>query len=135
MENSSVDFKLEELVFLFNASEGNPGIYELVWELGHYSLKIEDKYKFAHEILNSLLKNEFIILEKITGLKSQKQNDIVEKEKSEDILNNPSSWYPSNETYSINLTEKGKNYLNDQSRIHQGKLQKRLFNTSQNNSI
>ncbi|MEZ4804386.1 MAG: hypothetical protein R2852_02580 [Bacteroidia bacterium] len=42
-----IDLKIEKLVFLLNAEEGNPGIYELTWELGRFNLTIEDKYKIA----------------------------------------------------------------------------------------
>lgn len=40
-----IDFELEKVVFLYNAEEGNPGIYELTWELGNYDLTIEDNNK------------------------------------------------------------------------------------------
>lgn len=42
-----IDLKIEKLVFLLNADEGNPGIYELTWELGRFDLTIEDRYKFT----------------------------------------------------------------------------------------
>ena len=45
----NIDLELEKVVFLCNAEEGNPGIYEFTWELGCYDLKIEDKYRIALE--------------------------------------------------------------------------------------
>ena len=88
MKNMHVDSKLEELVFLYNAYEGNPGIYELVYELGCYSLKIENQYKLAHEILSSLLKNGLVQLERYTDFKQDKRIEIVPYENLEEVLNN-----------------------------------------------
>lgn len=59
-----IDLKIEKLVFLLNAEEGNPGIYELTYELGYYDLTIEDKYKIARIVLTEILHEELVILEK-----------------------------------------------------------------------
>ena len=59
-----IDLKIEKLVFLLNAEEGNPGIYELTWELGRFDLAIEDKYKIARIVLTEILEQDLVILEK-----------------------------------------------------------------------
>jgi len=122
-----IDLEIEKLVFLENAFEGNPGIYELTWELGHFPLTIEDKYKIAHELLVVLLTDELVILQKFAGLNSSEPIDTVDLKDVEQVLNNPSNWYPCNEVYAIRLTEKGEEYLNKQSRFLQEKLQQRIF--------
>jgi hypothetical protein len=122
-----IDLEIEKLVFLENAFEGNPGIYELTWELGHFALTIEDKYKIAHELLVVLLTDELVTLEKFEDLNSSKSIETVDLKDVEVVLNNPANWYPCNEVYSIRLTEKGEEYLNRQSKLLQQKLQQRIF--------
>jgi hypothetical protein len=106
-----IDLGLERIVFLLNAEEGNPGIYELTWELGHFNLTIEDKYKIARLVLTGLLEDDLVVLEKFKDLTLKDKIETIEKEKIGDILNNPYYWYPCNEILSIDLTEKGKVYL------------------------
>jgi hypothetical protein len=108
-----IDLGLEKLVFLCNAEEGNPGIYELTWELGYYNLTIEDKYKIAHEILASLLADDLITIDKYSDYKLENKIETIPYERAEEILNNPYFWYPCNEIISITLTEKGNKYLDD----------------------
>src|SRR6056300_618633 len=60
----NIDLELEKVVFLCNAEEGNPGIYEFTWELGCYDLKIEDKYRIARTILTEILNEGLVTLEK-----------------------------------------------------------------------
>ena len=124
---NDIDLDIEKLVFLENAYEGNPGIYELTWELGHFELSIEDKYKIAHEVLTSLLTEELVILEKFAQLYSDKPLETVDMKDLQLVLNNPANWYPCNEVYSIKLTDKGEDYLNKQSQKNQDKLQDRIF--------
>ena len=121
------DIEIEKLVFLENAFEGNPGIYDLTWELGHFPLTIEDKYRIAHELLVVLLTDELLILEKFADLNSSEPIETVDLKNVEQVLNNPANWYPCNEIYSIRLTEKGKEYLNKQSVLLKEKLQQRIF--------
>lgn len=122
-----IDLEIEKLVFLENAFEGNAGIYELTWELGHFPLTIEDKYRIAHELLVFLLTDELIVLEKFTNLNSSEPIETVDLKDVEHVLNNPANWYPCNEVYSIRLTEKGEEYLNRQSIVLQQKLQQRML--------
>ena len=124
---NDIDLDIEKLVFLENAYEGNPGIYELTWELGLLELSIEDKYKIAHEVLTSLLTEELVILEKFAQLYSDKPLETVDMKDLQLVLNNPANWYPCNEVYSIKLTDKGEDYLNKQSQKNQDKLQDRIF--------
>lgn len=124
---NDIDIELEKLVFLFNAYEGNSGIYELTYELGHYSLTIEDKYKIAHELLSTMLKDGLVILEKFADISLKKRIETISLSNVEEILNNPSNWYPCNEVYSIGLTEKGEAYLDEQSKLYPNKLEERLF--------
>jgi hypothetical protein len=121
-----IDLKIEKLVFLLNAEEGNPGIYQLTWELGCFDLTIEDKYKIARIVLTEILEQDLVILEKYKDFTlSEKittidQNDIVE------MLNNPYYWYPCNEILSISLTKKGIEYLDNEMPKYQDKISKRL---------
>jgi hypothetical protein len=110
---SEIDIGLEKYVFLYNAKEGNPGIYELTWELSHYELTIEDKYKMARQILTELIKDGLVVLEKFSNSKLENKLETVSLDKIDAILNNPCYWYPSGEIYAIDLTEKGETYLTD----------------------
>jgi hypothetical protein len=111
MKFEDVDLGLERMVFLLNAEDGNPGIYELTWELGYFNLTIEDKYKIARIVLTQLLDEDLVILEKFKDWTLKDKIETIEKDKIVDILNNPFFWYPCNEILSIDLTEKGKEYL------------------------
>ena len=124
---SDIDLELEKIVFLFNAFEGNPGIYELTYELGHYLLNIEDKYKIAHKLLSSMLQDGLVTLEKFADMSLKKQIEIVSLNDVEEVLNNPSNWYPCNEVYAISLTKKGEAYLDEQNKLFPDKLEQRLF--------
>lgn len=106
-----IDLGLEKLVFLLNAEEGNPGIYELTWELGYYNLTIEDKYKIARILLIDLISEDLVVLEKYKDHSLNEKIETVEKGHVPTLLNNPFYWYPCNEILSISLTEKGNHYL------------------------
>ena len=108
---SDIDLGLEKYIFLWNAKEGNPGIYELTYELAHYDLTIEDKYKIARELLTELLNDGLLILEKFTDHTLDKKIEVVSLDKIDTLLNNPFNWYPCNEMYAIDITEKGDKYL------------------------
>ena len=123
---TDIDLEIEKLVFLENAYEGNPGIYELTWELEHFQLSIEDKYKIAHEVLTSLLIDELVVLEKFPQLYADKPIETVDVKDIQLVLNNPANWYPCNEIYSIKLTDKGEDYLNSESKKNQYKFQNRI---------
>lgn len=110
---SDIDLDLEKYVFLWNAKEGNYGIYELTWELGNYDLSIEDKYKIARQLLTELLNKGLLILEKYTDHTLDKKIELASLDKIDTILNNPNNWYPCNEIYAIDITEKGNKYLTD----------------------
>lgn len=111
-EFEDIDLGLEKLVFLLNAEEGNPGIYELIYELGYYNLTIEDKYKIARILLIDLISEGLVVLQKYKDHSFNEKIGTVEKEHIHGILNNPSSWYPcSNEILAINLTDEGNHYL------------------------
>jgi hypothetical protein len=109
----NIDLALEKIVFLYNAEEGNPGIYELTWELSYYDLTIEEKYKIAHIILTDLIAQGFVVLDKYSDITLQNKIGTISQVDTEIILNNPAFWYPCNEIVSITLTEKGKVYLYD----------------------
>ena len=126
-EYESIDLELEKLVFLFNAGEGNPGIYELTWELGYYNLSIEDKYKVAHELLTILLKDELITLDKYTDTTLKNKMETIPLDRSQVILNNPSFWYPCDEIFSITLTEKGDKYLNENVLLYGDRFTERML--------
>ena len=108
-----IDIELERMVFLCNAEEGNPGIYELTYELSYYNLTIEDKYKIAHQILVSILRDGLVSLDRYTNMSLDKKIETISLDNAEEFLNNPSFWYPCNEVLSIELTEKGERFLDD----------------------
>ena len=110
---SDIDLELEKYVILWNAKEGNPGIYELTWELAHYDLTIEDKYKIARQLLTELLKDGLLILEKFKDLSLDVKLERVSLDQIDTLLNNPYNWYSCNEIYAIDITEKGEKYILD----------------------
>lgn len=112
-EFENVDIELEKMVFLCNAEEGNSGIYELTWELSFYKLKIEDTYGIAHQILMSILNDGLVSLGRYTNISLDTKIESISPDKAEEFLNNPSFWYPCNEVLSIELTDKGQRFLND----------------------
>lgn len=57
------DLELEKIVFLCNADEGNPGIYDLTWELGYYEISVEEKYRISRRILLEILSDGLMTLE------------------------------------------------------------------------
>ncbi|MGK6340652.1 hypothetical protein ACMGDK_00330 [Chryseobacterium sp. DT-3] len=123
-----IDLKIEKLVFLLNAEEGNPGIYELTWELGHFDLPIEDKYKIARIILTEILQEDLVILEKYKDLTLNEKIEIINKKEIDKLLNNPFYWYPCNEILSISLTDKGIEYLDIEMPKYMDRISERLDN-------
>mgnify|MGYP007072894491 CR=1 FL=1 len=121
-----IDLKIEKLVFLLNAEEGNPGIYELTWELGHYDLTIEDKYKIARIVLTEILKEDLVVLEKFKDFTLNEKIETFEKDELDKLLNNPFHWYPCNEILSISLTNKGIEYLDKEMPKYADKINARL---------
>ena len=108
-----IDFGLEKMVFLCDAEEGNPGIYELTYMPSYYDLTIEGKYKIAHHILISILSDGLVTLSRYTNMSLDKKIETISFDKAEEFLNNPSFWYPCNEILSIELTDKGQRFLDD----------------------
>jgi hypothetical protein len=122
-----LDLELEKAVFLFNAVEGNPGIYELTWELSCYKLNVEDKYQIAHNLLRAILDEGLGTLEKYQDLALVNKIETISLERTEEIINNPNSWYPCNEIISLTPTEKGVTFLKEYQALNQDILLKRLF--------
>lgn len=121
-----IDLGLEKLVFLLNAEEGNPGIYELTWELGYYNLTIEDKYKIARIVLTELVLEDLVVLEKYKDYSLTEKIETVDKGNIQNILNNPYYWYPCNEILSIRLTKKGNEYLDKEMPRYADRITERL---------
>jgi hypothetical protein len=121
-----IDLELEKLVFLLNAEEGNPGIYELTWELGYYDLTIDDKYKIARIILTGLIMDELVILERYKDHSLNEKLEAVDKINAQTILNNPFYWYPCNEILSIRLTTRGNEYLDNEMPKYSDRIKARL---------
>lgn len=121
-----IDLKIEKLVFLLNAEEGNPGIYELTWELGRLNLTIEDKYKIARIILTEMLEEDLVVLEKYKDFTLSEKIETIDKNEIEKLLNNPFHWYPCNEILSISLTNKGIEYLDKEMQKYAEKINERL---------
>lgn len=122
----NIDLRIEKLVFLLNAEEGNPGIYELTWVLGRFDLTIENKYKIARIILTEIIQEDLVILEKYKDLTLSEKIETIDKDEIEKLLNNPFHWYPCNEILSISLTNKGVEYLNKEMPKYADKIQERL---------
>ena len=121
-----IDLKIEKLVFLLNAEEGNPGIYELTWELGRFDLAIEDKYKIVRIVLTEILEQDLVILEKFKDFTLSEKIETIDKNEIEKLLNNPFHWYPCNEILSISLTNKGIEYLDKEMPKYADKINERL---------
>jgi len=124
-KSDNIDLELEKLVFLCNAEEGNPGIYELTWELGYYEISIEDKYGISRKILTEILNNGLVTLEKYSDLTQTNKIETIKSDQFESLLNNPFWWYPCNEILSIELTEKGKKYLDEKMELFGDQMNKR----------
>lgn len=121
-----IDLKIEKLVFLLNAEEGNPGIYELTWELGRFELTIEDKYKIARIVLTEILQEDLVVLEKYKDLTLNEKIETIDKGDIDKVLNNPFHWFPCNEILSISLTEKGIEYIDKELPNYSDKISQRL---------
>jgi hypothetical protein len=124
-KSDNIDLELEKLVFLCNAEEGNPGIYELTWELGYYEISIEEKYKISRKILTEILNDGLVTLEKYSDLTQTNKIETIKSEQFESLLNNPFWWYPCNEILSIELTDKGEKYLDEKMKSYKDQMNKR----------
>ena len=124
-KSDNIDLELEKLVFLCNAEEGNPGIYELTWELGYYEISIEEKYRISRKILTEILNDGLVTLEKYSDFTQTNKIETIKSEQFESLLNNPFCWYPSNEILSIELTEKGEKYLDEKMESYKDKMNRR----------
>lgn len=121
-----IDLKIEKLVFLLNAEEGNPGIYELTYELGHFNLTIDDKYKIARLVLTEIIQEDLVVLEKYTDYTLNEKIATIDKSEIHVLLNNPFYWFPCNERLSITLTESGIEYLDKEMPKYADRINKRL---------
>ncbi|MEP2770839.1 MAG: hypothetical protein ABJH05_01735 [Fulvivirga sp.] len=121
----NIDLELERIVFLCNAEEGNPGIYELTWELGNYDLTIEDKYRIARTLLTEILNEGLVTLEKYSDFSLNSKIETIAPDQYDKLLNNPYWWYPCNEILSIELTEQGSEFLDNISESLKTRLDKR----------
>jgi hypothetical protein len=122
-----IDLKIEKLVFLLNAEEGNPGIYELTYELGHFDLTIEDKYKIARQVLNEIIQEDLVVLEKFKDFTLNEKIETIGKGETDKLLNNPFYWFPCNEILSISLTEKGNAYLDIEMPKYADRINERIM--------
>lgn len=124
-----IDRELEKQVYLFNANEGNCGLYELLSELGRYNfLSIVDKYFVAYDLLFEILKEELVILEEYKDDSLQEKIRDIPFNEVEKIMNDPWSWYPSNKPlHTIEITKKGIEHVNQLDKEEKIKLNLRLF--------
>src|SRR5690606_1491085 len=120
-----IDLELEKILFLCNAEEGNSGIYELTWELGYYEVPIEEIYRVSKKILTEILTDGLVTLEKYSDLTHFNKIETIKSDQFDSFLNNPFWWYPCNEILSIELTEKGKKYLDDKIEFFKDRLNTR----------
>jgi hypothetical protein len=123
---NDIDLALEKIVFLCNAEEGNPGIYELTWELSFYNLTVEEKYKIAHQLLTELLTERLVTLDKYTNYELKTKVETISLDKIDEVLNNPSNWYPCGEVLSITLTDKGLKYIDENIKNVSERLSERM---------
>lgn len=121
----NIDLEVEKFILLENAEEGNPGIYDLTWELGKYDLKIEDKYQIARTLLTEILNEGLVTLEKYSDFSLESKIETIDPDQYDKLLNNPYWWYPCNEILSIELTEKGVDFLNNISESLKTRLNER----------
>ena len=121
----NIDLEVEKFVILENAEDGNPGIYDLTWELGKYDLKIEDKYQIARTLLTEILNEGLVTLEKYSDFSLESKIETIDPDQYDKLLNNPYWWYPCNEILSIELTEKGVEFLNNISESLKARLNER----------
>ncbi|HTF80866.1 MAG TPA: hypothetical protein VL947_04045 [Cytophagales bacterium] len=123
----NIDLKLEKLVFLLNAEEGNTGIHELTLELTKYNLVIEDTYKVARVILNEIIREDLVVLERYSDSSLHNYLTGIRYDELPALLNNPMCWYPCNEILAIRITEKGAKYLDEAMPQYAEKLKRRLY--------
>ena len=121
-----IDLKIEKLAFLLNAEEGNPGIYELTWELGRFDLTIEDKYKVARLVLTEILQEDLGVLEKYKDFKLEEKIATIDKAEIDELLSNPFYSYPCNEILSISLIDKESEYLDKEMPKYAERINARL---------
>jgi hypothetical protein len=121
-----IDLAIERVVFLWNAKEGNPGLYDLTWELSYYNLTVEDKYKIAHLLVREIIVLGLATLNKYSDITLNEKIESVSIENLEAILNSPNSWNPCDEIFSISLTDIGEEYLSQQTSISKERLVNRL---------
>jgi len=107
------DRELVKLTFLWNAQEGNEGLYSLVWELGRYSnLSIGQKYTLASELLSELVLDGLLVVEVFEDAELNNRVRSLGAAELDTVLNNPCSWYPSYEPFfAIEITETGSSII------------------------
>jgi hypothetical protein len=126
-KSNNVNLDLEKIVFLCNAEEGNPGIYELTWELSYYEISIEEKYKIARKILSELLTENLVTIHKSKDWLNDDHSDEIPLKSALIELNNPTNWYPCNEVLRIILTKKGGDFLKSELPKYADRLGNRLM--------
>jgi len=67
-----------------------------------------------------------VTLDKYTDLTLENKIETISLEKTEEVLNTPSFWYPCDQVVIIELTEKGKKYLDEQVSKFKDQIAERL---------
>jgi len=129
-----VDKSLERAVFLVNASEGNSGLYELVWELGYYdNLSIWQKYKIAHDTVLQLVNAKECRIELFQDESLSERQGGVRAAEIPQCLNNPVNWYPTARPLPcLVITSKGRRALQTLLELNSKAARRRLIGSLKN---
>lgn len=125
-----MDKRLEKQVVVFIAEEGNKGLYEIIQELGYYKeFSEEERIKIAIEILNELLVENLIWIERYTDNSLEIILEPIENKECLEIFKSPSVWkIDSNPMYVIKINQAGMDFLNEANDSERKALTQRLFN-------
>jgi hypothetical protein len=127
-----IDVSLEKIVFIFNADEGNYGIYDLVWELGKYKeLDIGEKYSIAKQLIINIIKEGLGSIKTYRDAQFKEKANEIGLEDLNEFLDNPGNWNPNSMPLPcLEITKEGRSFLEEQMLKRKEELSVRLFNGS-----
>lgn len=124
-----IDRSLESLVFLFNAAEGNYGIYDLLGELGRYKDEsTEEKRRLSSEILLELCQKGYTYVQTYLDFEFKSEGDLIDSGNLETLLLDIENWKPNSMPLPcLEITPAGEAYLEQEIKLRKSEFETRLF--------
>jgi len=124
-----IDRSLESLVFLFNASEGNYGIYDLLGELGRYHDETtEEKRVISSGIILELCQMGYTYIQTYLDFDFKNKGERIDNGSLETLLRDVQNWKPNSMPLPcLEITPVGEVYLDQAIKLRKSEFEHRIL--------